>query len=100
MKVVPESLEFDWDNGNSHKNETKHGVTNKEAEEVFINHPFLMVEDVTHSKIEKRYQAMGRTDDGKHMFVAFTVRQKMVRIISIRLMDKKERRMYEKAKSA
>lgn len=100
MDVLSEPLEFDWDSGNTEKNELKHGVMNKEAEEVFVNRPFLLFEDERHSEREKRYQAMGVTDSGRLLFVSFTVRQKKVRVISVRPMDKKERRMYEKAEKA
>ena len=39
---------FDWDEGNTRKNE-KHGVTMAEAEQLFFNAPLLVLEDSKHS---------------------------------------------------
>ncbi|HEV8659631.1 MAG TPA: BrnT family toxin [Thermoanaerobaculia bacterium] len=38
---------------------------------------------------------LGRTEDGRLLFVAFTVRKKLIRPISFRDMTAKERRTYE-----
>ena len=85
---------FDWDAGNVTKN-SKHGVEPEEAEAVFLNEPLLVLPDVKHSKSEMRWRALGRTAD-KHLLVVFTVRQKLIRIISARAMNKNERAVYEK----
>ncbi|OGG23878.1 hypothetical protein A3A79_01600 [Candidatus Gottesmanbacteria bacterium RIFCSPLOWO2_01_FULL_43_11b] len=98
MDILPEPLVFEWDTGNFDKNERQHGVTNKEAEEIFVHKPLLLLQDTVHSKGEMRYQVMGETGATRLLFIVFTVRKRKVRIISARLMDKKERRMYEKAK--
>jgi uncharacterized protein len=37
---------FDWDEGNRRKSATKHGVTQAEAEQVFLNAPLLVLADV------------------------------------------------------
>ncbi len=52
---------FDWDAGNLGKN-SKHGVDNREAEEVFFNQPLLVTPDDIHSGDEIRWRALGRTD--------------------------------------
>jgi uncharacterized DUF497 family protein len=86
---------FDWDAGNIRKNLDKHGVTQMEAEQVFAGQP-LLAEDTAHSKDEPRYQALGQTDDGRRLHVAFTLRGngKRIRIISARDMSRKERAIY------
>lgn len=56
MKILPEPVAFEWDKGNVDKNFIRHGVTNKEVEEVFNNEPPLLSEDVRHSTTEKRFQ--------------------------------------------
>jgi hypothetical protein len=33
---------FDWDEGNFAKSETKHGVTDRESEEIFFNTPLIV----------------------------------------------------------
>ncbi|MCH8221512.1 MAG: BrnT family toxin, partial [Proteobacteria bacterium] len=53
---------FDWDEGNTRKNE-KHGVSMAEAEQVFFNAPLLLLEDAKHSSREPRFHALGQTED-------------------------------------
>ena len=89
-------LEFEWDAGNADKSRRKHGVTIEEAEQVFLNDPFILQADTQHSDKEKRLQAFGMADNGKRLLVAFTIRNRKVRIISARQMNKKEREMHEK----
>lgn len=96
MVILPEPLEFEWDEGNIEKNERKHGVSNKEAEEVFVHRPLLIIDDRMHSGDEKRFQAFG-TNGQKLLFLVFTIRKLKIRIISARLMDTQERRVYKKA---
>ena len=89
---------FEWDAGNARKNE-KHGVSMAEAEQVFFNAPLLMIEDTKHSVGEPRFHALGRTDDGRLLHIAFTVRNggRKIRVISARDMHRKERTIYGQA---
>ena len=64
---------FDWDEGNTRKNE-KHGVTMAEAEQTFFNAPLLVLEDSKHSNKETRFHALGKTDDKRLLHITFTVR--------------------------
>ncbi len=89
---------FDWDEGNIDKNWEKHKVDFRECEEVFFNHPLLINFDKKHSsQKEKRYQALGKTDRGRKLFIAFTLRDNKIRIISARDQRKEEKQKYEKA---
>jgi hypothetical protein len=94
--VLDDIVGFEWDDGNIYKNEKKHGVKWQEIEEVFFNEPLLIYEDLKHSKDECRCYALGKTDDEKPLFVVFTKRNKKIRVISARKMNKKEREIYEK----
>ena len=85
---------FDWDDGNQGKNWEKHDVTDGECEEVFFNDPLVVGADSKHSKRERRYHALGRTDSDRTLFVSFTIRRKVIRVISARDMTKAERRKY------
>ncbi len=96
---IPEPIEFEWDEGNKEKNFKRHGVSNEEAEEAFLNEP-LVSEDLKHSKFEKRYQCLGKTEKNKQLFVSFTLRDSKIRVISVRCMSKKERRVYEQKTKA
>ncbi|MEW6586343.1 MAG: BrnT family toxin [Nitrospirota bacterium] len=87
---------FDWDAGNARKNE-KHGVTHAEAEQVFFNEPLFITPDESHSESEQRYRALGETGNGRRLTVVFTLRQAdaLIRVISARNMNAKERKLYE-----
>ena len=89
---------FDWDDGNTRKNE-KHGVTMAETEQVFFNAPLLVLGDSKHSDREPRFHALGKTDDARPPHITFTVRHNggKFRVISARDMHRKERAIYEKA---
>ena len=88
---------FDWDEGNSRKNE-KHGVSMAECEQVFFNVPLLTLGDYVHSHLEPRFHALGKTDDGRQLHITFAVRHhgEKIRIISARDMHRKERTIHEK----
>jgi uncharacterized protein len=96
VKIIPEPLEFEWDDGNINKNLIKHNVTIKEAEEVFLNCPLLVFEDRKHSTLELRLQALGQTNKNRKLFLSFTKRNNKIRMISVRAMSRKERSIYEK----
>ena len=89
---------FDWDAGNARKND-KHGVTTAEAEQVFFNAPLLLLADEKHSRQEFRHHALGKTDEGRMLHIAFTLRKaaSLIRVISARDMHRKERAIYEQA---
>ena len=89
---------FDWDEGNTRKNE-KHGVSMAEAEQIFFNEPLLLLADIKHSQGESRFHALGKTDEGRTLHITFTLRNagEKIRVISARDMHKKERMIYEQA---
>jgi uncharacterized DUF497 family protein len=90
---------FDWDDGNSYKSLLKHSVTNGEAEEIFFNQPLLLLEDFKHSSVEVRMLALGVTNSDRKLLACFTIRNNLIRVISVRDMHKKERQIYEKAQT-
>ena len=90
-------LGFEWDDGNIHKNEKKHGLKWSIIEEIFFNDPLLIVEDFKHSEKECRCVALGINNGGELITVIFTVRAQRIRVISARMMSKKERSIYEYA---
>jgi uncharacterized DUF497 family protein len=86
---------FDWDEGNTDKNLIAHNVENWECEQVFFNQPLLVLDDLRHSTAEKRWAAFGKTDAGRLLVVVFAKRQDLIRVISARDMNRKERGFYE-----
>lgn len=95
MKNIFENCDgFQWDAGNSEKSFYKHKVTNSECEQVFFSQPIIVVDDTKHSGDENRFYLLGRTDQDRLLFVVFTIRKNLIRIISARDMNKKEREIY------
>jgi uncharacterized DUF497 family protein len=91
---VPDFEGFDWSGGNAEKNWERHAVTPLEAEQVFFNTPLLWGGDPGHSSAERRFYALGQTDEGRALFVAFMMRGRRLRVVSARDMSRKERKAY------
>jgi uncharacterized protein len=89
---------FDWDRGNREKCQ-KHGLSVEVIESVF-DRPLAILPDEPHSRTEKRLRAIGKTADGRAIFVVFTLRNRggqiLMRPISARYMHDKEVSSYEK----
>jgi uncharacterized DUF497 family protein len=85
---------FQWHEGNIEKNRLKHNVSNSECEQVFFNEPLIVADDIKHSKNERRWFILGRTESDRKLFIVFTVRKNLIRVISARDMTKKERKIY------
>lgn len=93
-KLLKRSFGFDWDKGNISKNE-KHNISRQEIEDLFSSQIHVSL-DFKHSNSEQRYLAIGKNLNGKHMVVAFTIRDDLIRPISARYMNKREIEKYEK----
>ena len=90
---------FDWDAGNRDKNWQTHRVSTGECEEGFFNLPLLIQDSPGHSQKEVRFLVLGQTNAGRLLFIAFTIRQEKIRVISARDMNKKERVFYGQSNS-
>ena len=88
---------FDWDEGNAEKCGA-HGVLIEEIENALVSKALVIVRDAKHSKDERRYIAVGRTANGRDLFVGFTLRtaagRKLLRPITARYMHRKEVERY------
>jgi hypothetical protein len=97
MSKADGPIAFVWDRGNSDKNWHKHGVTNRECEEVFFDPNKQEYPDPNHSTGEPRKIMLGETKKGRVLFLVYTVRNSYVRVISARDLNKrKEASLYEK----
>jgi uncharacterized DUF497 family protein len=98
MADLSKVIGFEWDEGNSRKND-QHGVPMAEAEQVFFNSPLLGLPDPSHSEAELRFHALGKTNEGRRLHITFTLRDagQFIRVISARDMHRKERVIYEQA---
>lgn len=93
-EILQQCTGFEWDDGNSNKNWILHQVSRSECEQVFFNEPLVVGDDKKHSQHERRWYLLGKTDSGRLMFIVFTIRNTLIRVISARDMHKKERRIY------
>lgn len=92
---LEDCIGFDWDDGNIDKNWNKHRVSWWECEEVFFNRPRPIFEDTAHSESEERLYLLGHTNAGRWLFVSFTIRHELIRPISFRDMNARERKIYD-----
>jgi uncharacterized DUF497 family protein len=88
---------FDWDDRNREHCQ-KHGVSVIEIEVLLSGNP-RVAPDLKHAHLEDRLIAVGRTREGRPLFVAFTVREKfgrrLIRPVSARYMHASEIKGYE-----
>ncbi|MBI5593335.1 MAG: BrnT family toxin [Deltaproteobacteria bacterium] len=75
-------MRFEWDDEKRLANVEKHGVDFNDAPKLFTG-PFLTLEDARQDYGEQRFIAFGHVDN-RLMVIAFTKRNGVVRIISMR----------------
>jgi uncharacterized protein len=94
MAYIP-AVRFEWDRKKERFNVAKHGVSFREAKELFTSRvDFLELYDGEHSELEERFIAIGPIRRGL-VLVVYTERiEDTVRIISARWASKKERVLY------
>jgi len=94
------ATEFGWDLAKAASNLRKHGVSFELARLVFSD-PFALVEQDRLEGREQRWLAVGLVRDCLLLVVAHTVREEgeieVIRIISARRAEPRERRRYEQA---
>ncbi len=95
MNIDLTNLEgFDWDKANI-DHLKKHAVGDKECETVFLNKPFILTRDDTHSQAEERFRVYGQTNRKRLIVLIFTIRNNKIRVISARDQNKKERKEFK-----
>lgn len=70
-----------------------------EREQAFFVEPFVVKCDEKHSSREGRWQALGQTIGGCGLFLVFTIRGTLIRVIAARDMNRRERERYGKVKT-
>jgi uncharacterized DUF497 family protein len=86
---------FEWYPPIAQSNLEKHKVSFREASTIFGDKKMLELPDREHSEEELRFIGVGRSDRERLLFVNFTVRGDIIRIISARQAKSWERREYE-----
>lgn len=87
-------MEFEWDENKRQSNLSKHGIDFVGAASIF-NSPILEKEDNRYDYNESRLIAIGEAN-GIILFVVYTVRGSVYRIISARKATKCEQQQYYK----
>ncbi len=89
---------FEWDATKAASNFRKHGVSFQTAARVFAD-PYALVEQDRIENGEERWQTIGVVEGVLMLMVAHTVREQddieVIRIISARHANRRERRRYE-----
>jgi len=88
-------MQFEWDPRKAAANLKKHGVTFQEAATIFGDPLAITFQDPDHSEGEERQMTFGVSIQKRLIVVSHTQRKDRTRIISARLMDRKERVIYE-----
>ena len=88
-------MQFEWDEDKALANAKKHRVSFDQAQEIFNDPRAVPYEDLEHSADdETRYVMIGMSSIGL-LFVSFTYRDKVVRLISARRAEKWMVKVYE-----
>jgi uncharacterized protein len=88
-------MDYEWDSNKAVTNLEKHGVSFEEAKTVFNSPLALIFEDKSHSVQECREIIIGYSQQNRLLLVSFTERPKAIRIISTRVVTRREREDYE-----
>ena len=86
---------FQWDAANATKSHDQHGIGCLEAESVFLAFDLRILEDSQHSTPAGRcWHAFGTSAAARPLSVSFTVRHPLIRIISARPLNARERKSH------
>jgi hypothetical protein len=88
-------MEFEWEPKKANANARKHNLKFQEAASVFGDPLAITFEDPDHSINETRWITFGMSVQKRLLVVCHTERGDRTRIISARLMNRKERKIYE-----
>jgi len=72
----------------------KHNVSFDEAESVFYDVNSIEYFDDIHSEVEERFILVGLSNQGRVLFVSYTLRDNLIRIISARELTSREVEKY------
>jgi uncharacterized DUF497 family protein len=92
------SIRFQWDPDKAARNVSKHDVPFVEAATVFHDPLASIFDDDEHSVEEYREIIIGHSKRDRLLVVAFTERDDVIRIISARKANQREREGYENAR--
>ena len=86
---------YDWDKNKAVANLSKHGISYEEAKTVFDDPLYVDFYDPDHSFGEHRFILLGKSAQGRLLFVSYMKRNNGIRLISAREATLSERKAYE-----
>ncbi len=88
-------MEFEWDTNKSNANKEKHGIDFETAKYLWLDKNRIEIQ--APYPVENRYIVIGKHRN-KLWTAIYTMRGKLIRIISVRRSRKKEEKLYDKGK--
>ena len=85
-------MDFEWDTAKENANRKKHGIDFRTAAKVFLDPDVIEFDDLDTAD-ELRFNAIGIVE-GRMLYVTYTMRGPVVRIISARGAEPHEKRKY------
>lgn len=90
--IVVTGIVLEWNDDKNEININKHGISFLTAAYVFADENRVELYDEAHSIYEERYAVIGCV--GKLLFVVYTERGEVIRLISARIATKEEEEIY------
>ncbi|MBO0939401.1 BrnT family toxin [Fibrella sp. HMF5335] len=90
-------MQFQWDNGNTRhiiSDYPERGNTIDELESLFTDPAFSALPDRVDNRGEQQYHAVGRSNQNRLLYVAFSIRNGQIRPFSCRPASRKEQDRY------
>ena len=87
-------MRFEWDERKSNDNRTRRGFTFDDVMPIFLDSDRVILADTRRDYGEDRWVTFGEIE-GRLFAVTFTMRGEVIRIISARKANTRERRRYD-----
>ncbi len=91
-------MEFEWDANKNDSNIKKHEISFEEAKAAFLDNDMVIKEDTREDYGEHRFIGIGKVLE-KVILVVYTMRKTVIRLISARKANSKEKQIYYERKN-
>jgi uncharacterized DUF497 family protein len=89
--------DFDWDDFNIEHIEGGHEITPTEAEDAILD-PNRVPATARSTPTERRRGILGMTEQGRILFVSYTIRDDMIRVITAYDASERQKRQYRRGR--
>lgn len=90
-------LDFDWDDANI-DHIARRGILPEEVEEAFLD-PMYKRAPAYRNRTETRFARVGKTGEGRFLFLVYTPRGDRIRIVTARDAEDAEKRSYRRGRN-